>query len=213
MDPETRKFLLNRKIGDMLPWIGIVGMLILTFSPIFGGFPLFFTELGFVANFYFFIDEYNWLAQRLLINKDHTLNRDNEVKVKQLFFITLASAIVCAIILGFLRAQSFFAFVVGAAFLSGIYFSKHDIEYAVIIFRWKFETRQYYSILISGTIFISVVLSLLYFLVNWLAALILLVIIGCLYVFERDVMKEMKKRGVEIDWDDDDDSGRFSIGK
>lgn len=55
MDEKTKKFLRNRKIGAILPWFGVIGMIILTFSPIFGGFPLFFTELGFVANFYFLL--------------------------------------------------------------------------------------------------------------------------------------------------------------
>lgn len=210
MNPETKKFLRNRKIESILPWIGVVGMIILTFSPIFGGFPLFFTELGFVANFYFFIDEYNWFAQHLLIKKDHTINHNNETRVKTLFYFTIAISIIYAIFLSYLRNLSFTAFVVGASFLYVIYFSKHDIDYALIIFRQKFENKKYHSILIIGTLTVSLLLLIFYFLINWLSALFLLIILSCLYVFERDVMKEMKKHGAKIDWDDDDDRDRFS---
>ena len=56
---NTKKFIRSRRISSILPWLGILGVLILVFSLIMHGFLLFFTELGFIANFYYFIDEYN----------------------------------------------------------------------------------------------------------------------------------------------------------
>lgn len=50
---NTKKFIRSRRISSILPWLGILGVLILVFSLIMHGFLLFFTELGFIANFYY----------------------------------------------------------------------------------------------------------------------------------------------------------------
>ncbi|ARD07328.1 hypothetical protein B1745_06950 [Lactobacillus amylolyticus] len=212
MHSETKKFLRNRRIAALLPWLGILGILILTFSPIFGGFVLFFTEIGFVASFYFFIDEYNWLAERLLIRPNYTVNHENEDRVKKLFYFALGASIVYAILLSYLRSISFYDFVVGVAFLYGIYFGKHNIEYALIILRAEFGSKKYYVIQIIGTLLTAVSLLAFYFVFNWIWTLSFLAILGFIYVLERNILKEMKNHGVKIHWDDDDTADRFSIG-
>lgn len=209
MNAETKKFLKERKIGAFLPWIGIVGMLVLTFSPIMGGFTLFFTELGYVAIFYFFIDEYNWLIQRLLINRDHTINHSNEKKVKPILFIFIILTLIAITTISFLRQQSFYNFVVGVSFLYGIYFSHHNIEYLLIILQTQFSNFIYYSVLFLYT-FIMMLLLLFLFCINAFYALYLLILLSIIYVLERDILKEMKKRGKKIDWEDDDDRDRFN---
>lgn len=81
---KTKKFIRSRRIGVILPWFGILGMLVLVFSLIMCGLLLFLTELGFIANFYYFIDSYNWLADRLLYDpqkKVFTHRKDNLVKL------------------------------------------------------------------------------------------------------------------------------------
>lgn len=210
MDAETKKFLRNRKIGAMLPWFGVIGMMILTFSPIFGGFPLFFTELGFVANFYFFVDEYNWIAQKLLINKDHTVNHLNQKKVKTILVITIVISMIYTIFLSILRAQSLYNFTIGVSFLYVIYFSKHDIEYFLILLQTEINNDKYYLALTMCIVLNIVIALILFFVINPFHALLFLIILSILYVLQRDILKEMKKQGKNINWEDDDDHDRFS---
>ena len=73
---KTKKFIRSRRISAILPWIGMLGMLYLVFSLIMHGLLAFIINLGFIANFYYIIDEYNWLierisfdSQRLIANK------------------------------------------------------------------------------------------------------------------------------------------------
>lgn len=84
VDSRTQRFIRSRRIGAILPWFGILGMLLLVFSLIMYGLLLFLTELGFIANFYYWIDSYNWLTDRLLYDpqkKVLTHQRDNIVRL------------------------------------------------------------------------------------------------------------------------------------
>src|SRR5699024_11444790 len=67
---NTKKFIRSRRISSILPWLGILGVLILVFSLIMHGFLLFFTDLGFIANFYYFICEYNWVEDRIMFYRE-----------------------------------------------------------------------------------------------------------------------------------------------
>ncbi len=69
VDSRTQRFIRSRRIGAILPWFGILGMLLLVFSLIMYGLLLFLTELGFIANFYYWIDSYNWLTDYYMIHK------------------------------------------------------------------------------------------------------------------------------------------------
>lgn len=74
MDAETKRFLRNRKLQTILPWAGLIGIIVLTFSVIFGGIPLFLTEVGFIANIYYWIDEYNWVSERIVFSSEHLID-------------------------------------------------------------------------------------------------------------------------------------------
>lgn len=208
MNPHTKKFIRNRKIENILPWAGVTGMIILLFSPIFGGFSLFFKELGFVASFYFFIDEYNWLAQNLLVNPDHTLNSKNIVRVKKIFIVF---CIVCVIYNAFvfiLNLYSFYAFAIATSFLYVIYFSHHDVEFLLLICK-KIRNQRFYK-LITLIVFIFCGVSLVFLFINSILALSLLVFLGLSYVIERNLIKEIKRRNKGLDWEDDEDQYRFN---
>lgn len=210
MDSETKKFLRDRKIGAFLPWIGIVGMLVLTFSPIFGGFPLLFTELGYVANFYFFIDEYNWLAQHLLINSDHSINQANKKIIKPILVFFIILTIIVTIVVSILREQNIFNFVAGVSFLYVIYFAQHDFELLLIMLKKDLHQKSSYLIWFVTTLLLVILLSAVYFFVNKLLALYLLISLGIIQVVEKDIVKEMKLHDQKIQWEDDNDNDRFS---
>lgn len=210
MDSETEKFLRDRKIGAFLPWSGIVGMLVLTFSPIFGGFPLLFTELGYVANFYFFIDEYNWLVQHLLINSDHSINQFNKRKIKPILVFFIVLTVIVTIIISILRAKNIFSFVAGVSFLYVIYFAQHDVELILIMLKKDLHQKSSYLIWSVVTLLLVILLSVVYFFINKLLALYLLILLGIIQVIEKDILKEMKQHDQKIQWEDDNDNDRFS---
>ena len=104
IDIKTRKFIRSRKIGAILPWLAILVMLILVFSLVMSGLPTFLTELGFIATFYYFIDSYNWLADRLLFDpKKRIITHARDNLVQLILWLTVAFTLITTILFIWLR--------------------------------------------------------------------------------------------------------------
>lgn len=195
VDSRTQKFIRSRRIGTILPWFGILGMLALVFSLIMDGLLLFLTELGFIANFYYFIDSYNWLADRLLYDPQKqvlTHQRDNIVRLIKWIFIILTLA--STILLTWLRIQNFLHFVAGLCFISICYFGSKTVENCLVIFRIQLNNwKRFYEIVTTGTILLIMVAAFL-LKYNILAYYIYFCIIGIIYCFTYYFLIELYRR-------------------
>ncbi len=163
VNSRTQRFIRSRRIGAILPWFGILGMLLLVFSLIMYGLLLFLTELGFIANFYYWIDSYNWLTDRLLYDpqkKVLTHQRDNIVRLTKWLFIILA--LVATILLAWLRMQSFLHFAAGLCFINICYFGSRAVENCLVIFHIQLNNwKRFYEIVSVGAILLIMVAATL----------------------------------------------------
>ena len=149
---KTKKFIRSRRISAILPWIGMLGMLYLVFSLIMHGLLAFIINLGFIANFYYIIDEYNWLierisfdSQRLIANKRMGINR-------LVMIVSIVVAVLNTIILILLKRQDFISFCVGLCFISEIYFVSRLIENFQVILHIAFDSwKKFYILVVIGT--------------------------------------------------------------
>lgn len=185
IDQRTKRFIRSRKIGLLLPWLGILGMLILVFSLIMQGFLVFFTEIGFVANFYYFIDEYNWLADRISFDPHKqivTHERDSLIHVIMWLFIVLAG-VTTAILSWILVRYGFLKFLIGLSFVSLCYLSSRVMENLMVLFHIQLcNWSRFYIIVGVGTVVLPLLgLAVLYW--NLIAYLIFLGILYLIYVF------------------------------
>ncbi|WP_103662180.1 hypothetical protein [Lactobacillus sp. HT06-2] len=194
MTPETKRFLRNRKLQAIVPWFGIAGLLVLMFSAFMSGFPLFLTEIGFVANLYYWTDEYNWIVQRILFNDDHIIDKKKEHLQKILLNVAIIGAIITTILLGYLRSQNFIFFSCALGIISGSYFTSRLLENFLWIIKITFtDLKKYYLLIADFTIVGTLILTIL-MLINKIAFIVALVVVGLLYVLEKDIISEMKKR-------------------
>ena len=181
-DTKTKKFIRSRRIGAILPWFGILGMLVLVFSLIMCGLLLFLTELGFIANFYYFIDSYNWLADRLLYDpqkKVFTHRKDNLVKL--IMWVAIILVLVSTILLAWMRVKSFLCFVACLCFISICYFGSRVIENCLVIFHIQLNNwKRFYQIVTAGIILLIMVAVVLLN-CNVLAYYIYFGVIGVVY--------------------------------
>lgn len=195
VDSRTQRFIRSRRIGAILPWFGILGMLLLVFSLIMYGLLLFLTELGFIANFYYWIDSYNWLADRLLYDpqkKVLTHQRDNIVRLTKWLFIILA--LVATILLAWLRMQSFLHFAAGLCFISICYFGNRAVENCLVIFHIQLNNwKRFYEIVSVGTILLIMVAAILVS-CNVLAYYIYFCVIGIIYCLAYYFLIELYRR-------------------
>ncbi|MCT0192352.1 hypothetical protein EFM10_03950, partial [Lactobacillus helveticus] len=104
------------------------------------GLLAFIINLGFIANFYYIIDEYNWLierisfdSQRLIANKRMGINR-------LVMIVSIVIAVLNTIILILLKRQDFISFFVGLCFISEIYFVSRLIENFQVILHIAFDS-------------------------------------------------------------------------
>ncbi|WP_308554925.1 hypothetical protein [uncultured Lactobacillus sp.] len=194
-DLKTRKFIRSRKISAILPWLGILGMLFLVFSLIMSGLLLFIVELGFIANFYYFIDSYNWLADRLLFDpkkKMLTHERDRLVRIMMVVFIILG--LVTTALLAWLQSQNFLYFVAGLCFISICYFGSRVIENCLVIFHIQLNNwNKFYKIVATGTILLTGLAALLLYF-NMFIYYIYFAIIGIIYLITYYVLIEVYRR-------------------
>lgn len=134
-------------------------MLVLVFSLIMCGLLLFLTELGFIANFYYFIDSYNWLADRLLYDpqkKVFTHRKDNLVKL--IMWVAIILVLVSTILLAWMRVKSFLCFVACLCFISICYFGSRVIENCLVIFHIQLNNwKRFYQIVTAGIILLIMV--------------------------------------------------------
>lgn len=194
MDLETKRFLRRRKLEAILPWIGILGVIVLVFSLLFGGIPIFLTEIGFIANFYYWIDEYNWIAERITSAKDYLSDKEKKKQTKIVLILMSIITISSTVILIYLRKQQMFSFILGLGVISSNYFISRVIENTFWIFKVKFSSfKKYYLILFGITIIgASSMTFVMYH--NQVAYLTILIIIGIIYVVEVDIIAEIRKR-------------------
>ncbi|KRM40565.1 hypothetical protein FC39_GL000591 [Lactobacillus hamsteri DSM 5661 = JCM 6256] len=191
---KTKKFIRSRRISAILPWIGMLGMLYLVFSLIMHGLLAFIINLGFIANFYYIIDEYNWLierisfdSQRLIANKRKGINR-------LVMIVSIVIAVLNTIILILLKRQDFISFCVGLCFISEIYFVSRLIENFQVILHIAFDSwKKFYILVVIGTaVSSSVYLLLLCF--SIIAYFIYFAIIGIMYVITYYILIEIHDR-------------------
>ena len=131
---------------------------------------LFLTELGFIANFYYFIDSYNWLADRLLYDpqkKVFTHRKDNLVKL--IMWVAIILVLVSTILLAWMRVKSFLCFVACLCFISICYFGSRVIENCLVIFHIQLNNwKRFYQIVTAGlAYYIYFVLILLVYCVTY----------------------------------------------
>ena len=192
---STQKFIRSRRISAILPWLGILGMLLLVLSLIVYGFLVFLTELGFVINFYYFIDSYNWLADRLLFDpqkKILTHRRDKLVQLMMWIFIVLA--LIATILLTWLRKQNFLFFIAGLCFISICYFGSRAIENCLVIFHIQLNNwKKFYTIVTVGTI-LSITIAIVFLNYNVLIYYVFFGIIGTIYWLTYYILVELYRR-------------------
>ena len=192
---KIKKFIRSRRIGVILPWFGILGMLVLVFSLIMYGLLLFLTELGFIANFYYFIDSYNWLADRLLYDpqkKVFTHRKDNLVKL--IMWVAIILVLMSTILLAWMRVKSFLCFVAWLCFISICYFGSRVIENCLVIFHIQLNNwKRFYQIVTVGIILLIMVAVVL-LKCNVLAYYIYFGVIGVVYCFTYYFLIELYRR-------------------
>lgn len=170
-------------------------MLILAFSIVMSGLSSFLIELGFIATFYYFIDSYNWLADRLLFDpkkKIITHKRDNLVRL--ILWFTVAFTFITTVLFIWLRKQSFLSFVTGLCFISIIYFGSRVIENLLVITHIQLHNwHSFYRIVAIGTTFLVILAAfLLYF--NLIAYYIYFGVIGMVYLLTYYILIEFYRR-------------------
>ena len=192
---KTKRFIRSRRISEFLPWFGIFGILILVFSLIMNGLLLFVTEIGFVANFYYFIDTYNWLADRLSFDprkKLLTHKKDELIKVIMWLIIILASLVTGLLI--WLNQLSFLFFFAGLSFISICYFGSRAIENGLVLFHLQLNNwKRFYTIVATGTVFL-ISLSIILLCYDWLIFYIFFAVIGMIYLLTYYILIEVYRR-------------------
>lgn len=192
---SAQKVIRSRRISAILPWLGILGILLLVFSLIVYGFLVFLTELGFVINFYYFIDSYNWLADRLLFDpqkKILTHRRDKLVQLMMWIFIVLV--LIATILLTWLRKQNFLSFIAGLCFISICYFGSRAIENCLVIFHIQLHNwKKFYIIVTVGTI-LSITIAIVFLNYNVLIYYVFFGIIGTIYWLTYYILVELYRR-------------------
>lgn len=193
MNRKTKHFLYLRKISLFLPWIAIFTIIGLLFSLIVGGFLTFFTEIGFIANFYYCVDEYNWVAERLQYNKGTLITHKRDHIISVIMYFLIIIFIINTLILSFLIKSSFLYFTVGICFISGIYFCSRISENILIIFKISLESWNHFYklVVILSIILISIITIALIF--NIVIYFILLFVIGVVYIFSYHFLVELYK--------------------
>lgn len=195
IDIKTQKFIRSRKIGAILAWLGILVMIILVLSLIMSGLASFLTELGFITMFYYFIDSYNWLADRLLFDpkkKIITHKRDNLVRL--ILWLTVAFTLMTTVLFIWLRKQSFLFFVTGLCFISIIYFGSRVIENFLVIAHIQLHNWHiFYRIVAIGTTFLVIFAALLLYF-NIVAYYIYFGVIGMVYLLTYYILIEFYRR-------------------
>ena len=158
------------------------------------GIPIFITEIGFIANFYYWIDEYNWIAERITSAKDYLSDKEKKKQTKIVLILMSIITIFSTVILIYLRKQQMFSFILGLGVISSNYFISRVIENTFWIFKVKFSSfKKYYLILFGITIIgASSMTFVMYH--NQVAYLTILIIIGIIYVVEVDIIAEIRKR-------------------
>lgn len=195
IDIKTRKFIRSRKIGAILPWLAILVMLILVFSLVMSGLPTFLTELGFIATFYYFIDSYNWLADRLLFDpKKRIITHARDNLVQLILWLTVAFTLITTILFIWLRKQSFLDFIAGVFFISIIYFGSRAMENFLVIAHIQLHNwHVFYRIVASGTIFLTIFAALLLYF-NIVAYYIYFGAISLIYLLTYYILIEFHRR-------------------
>lgn len=179
---STKKFIRSRRISAILPWIGIIGVLFLVFSLIMYGLLLFLVEIGFIANFYYIIDEYNWVIERAMFDHKKLINRTQSHVIHLVLMLSVIIGIVTTIILIQLQRQNFVSFCVGICFISVIYFSSRLIENFQVILHIAFDSwKKFYILVTVATIILGCVCAFLLYL-NMVAYFAYCVAIGIMYV-------------------------------
>lgn len=192
---KTKRFIRSRRISVILPWLGICGVLILVFSLVMDGLLLFVTEIGFVANFYYFIDTYNWLADRLSFDpQKKLLTHKKDVFIRKIMWLFIVLALLVAGILSWLNQQSFLFFIAGLAFISICYFGSRAIENCLIIFHLQLNNwKRFYVTVATGTMFlIGLSAGLLYY--NWLIFYIYFAVVSGIYLMTYYILIEVYRR-------------------
>ena len=182
---KTQRFIRSRKIGLVLPWLGILGMLILVFSLIMHGFLVFFIEIGFIANFYYFIDGYNWLADRISFNPREqivTHERDNVNRLLMWFFIILAG-VTTGVQSWVLVRFGFLKFLTNLSFISFCYLSSRVVENCMVLLRVQLRNWSHFYIVVGISTVVLPSLSLFFLCWNLIAYFIFLGILYLIYVF------------------------------
>lgn len=82
---QKDEYLTWRKHTMILRWIYLIGIITLLISLVFGGLILFFTEIGFICNLYYWIDEYNIRISQNLFDDDHRIRDISKFKKILLF--------------------------------------------------------------------------------------------------------------------------------
>lgn len=195
LDFKTRKFIRSRRIDAILPWFGILGMLILVFSLIMQGFLVFFKEIGFVANFYYFIDGYNWLADRLMFNpRERILTHERDKLVRIVRWLFLVLTLIATAVLIKLAEGNFLQFVTGLCFLSICYLSSRVIENCMVLLHLQLNNwKRFYIIVAAGTIILSS-LSIGLLMWNLLSYYVFLGILGLVYTCTYYILIEVYRR-------------------
>lgn len=194
MDPKTNGVRLLRKINLILSWASILGIMILIFSLIMKGFQVFLTELGFIANFYYFIDEYNWIAERLAYDERELITHRRDKLIHKVLILFLVLGLGVTVVLAFLRHENFVSFVIGVCFISSIYFGSRVVENLLVIFHIKLnDWVAFYYLVLINTLLIFVV-SIIFLCFNLIIYYISLGIISFLYVLTYNALIEIHKR-------------------
>lgn len=192
---KTKKFIRSRRISAILPWFGILGMLLLVFSLIMYGFLLFLTELGFIANFYYFIDSYNWLADRLLFDpKKKTLTHKRDILIRFMMWIFIVLSLLATFLLTCLRKQSFVYFIAGLCFISICYFGSRTVENCLVVFHIQLNNwKRFYEIVTIAT-FLLIIFAVILLYYNVLAYYVYFGMIGIIYWITYYVLVEFYHR-------------------
>lgn len=188
---HTKKFIRSLRIFSILPWLGILGVLTLVFSLIMHGFLLFFTELGFIANFYYFIDEYNWITDRIMFDHERLITHTRDKIVHLTMIISTVFALVSITILAYLRYQNFIAFCIGICFISGIYFASRLAENILVILHIAFNSWKRFYILVATITIILTSLNIALLYLNLFAYFVLFAIICISYVLTYHILIEL----------------------
>ena len=187
---NTKKFIRSRRISAFLPWVGILGMLYLVFTLIIHGLLTFLIDLGFIANFYYMIDEYNWLIERLLFNREKLITRKQNNIIHLIKLLSVITTITSTVILFFLR-QNFINFCIGICFISEVYFSNRLIENIQVILHIAFDIwKKFYVLVFVGTIISTTTYIFLLYL-NIIAYFIYFGIISIMYLITYYILIEI----------------------